>query len=150
LDTETGQYEILEYLTVADCGTVIHPTGLGAQLNGAAVMGFGMTSTEHHVYDPKLGIPATRALYQQKPMTYVDVPSDMSWLAVDKADPQSPMGTRGIGEPPLGSAASALACAISDALGGHMFNRIPISSDMIVNAASGRAQSHKPLQVNTQ
>ncbi|MEK9701574.1 MAG: xanthine dehydrogenase family protein [Deltaproteobacteria bacterium] len=150
LDLETGHYDILEYHTVADCGTVIHPTGLGAQLDGGAIMGFGMASTERHVYDPKLGIPATRALYEQKPPTYLDIPLNMNWLAVNKPDPQSPFGSRGVGEPPLGAAASALASAISDALGGHLFNRIPISTDMIVNAASGRPQSHKALQVNTQ
>ena len=49
----------------------------------------------------------------------------------------------------MGCAAAALLCAISDALGGHYFNRTPIVPDMIVNAASGQAQSHSPLQVNT-
>jgi hypothetical protein len=48
-----------------------------------------------------------------------------------------------------GCAAAALLCAISDALGGHYFNRTPVVADMIVNAAAGRPQSHKPLQVNT-
>jgi phage tail protein X len=43
-----------------------------------------------------------------------------------------------------------LLCAISDALGGHYFNRTPVVTDMIINAAAGQAQSHKPLQVNTQ
>ena len=144
------EYEILDCLTVADCGKVQHPTGLGAQLNGGAVMGLGMTATERHVYDPKLGIPANRGLYQQKPLTYLDVPSIMDWDAVDKPDPQSPFGARGVGEPPLGAAASALASAISDAMGGHLFNRIPVTPDMIVNAVAGKPQSHKPLQVNTQ
>jgi CO/xanthine dehydrogenase Mo-binding subunit len=73
----------------------------------------------------------------------------MDWAAVDKPDPQSPFGSRGVGEPPLGAAASALACAISDAMDGHLFNRIPVTSDMIINVASGQAQSHKTLQVNT-
>jgi hypothetical protein len=40
-------------------------------------------------------------------------------------------------------------CAISDALGGHYFNRTPVVPDMVVNAAAERPQSHKPLQVNT-
>jgi xanthine dehydrogenase molybdenum-binding subunit len=48
-----------------------------------------------------------------------------------------------------GCAAAALLCAISNALGGHYFNRAPIVPDMIVNAAAGRGQSHGPLQVNT-
>ena len=49
----------------------------------------------------------------------------------------------------VGAAASALVCAISDALGGHYFARTPIVADMIVNAAAGREQSHRPLQVST-
>jgi hypothetical protein len=49
----------------------------------------------------------------------------------------------------MGSAASALVSAISDAMGGHYFNRTPIVTDMIVNALSGQEQSHKPLQVAT-
>ena len=150
LDQETGKYEILEYLGVADCGTVMHPDGLGAQMHGGAVMGFGMVSSERHVYDPKLGIPANRGLYQQKPPTYLDVPSKLEWAAVNKPDPQSPFGSRGVGEPPLGAAASAVASAISDAMGGHLFNRIPVTPDMIVNVLFGQPQSHKALQVNTQ
>ncbi len=74
----------------------------------------------------------------------------MGWAAVDIADPQNPVGSKGIGEPVMGCAAAALLCAISDALDGHYFNRSPIVADMIVNAASEQAQSHGPLQVNTQ
>ena len=49
----------------------------------------------------------------------------------------------------MGCAGAALVCAISDALGGHYFNRTPVVADMIINAVSQRAQSHRPLQVNT-
>jgi hypothetical protein len=42
-----------------------------------------------------------------------------------------------------------LLCAISDALGGHYFNRVPVTRDQIINALAGRPQSHKALQVNT-
>jgi hypothetical protein len=34
-------------------------------------------------------------------------------------------------------------------LGGHLFNRTPVSTDMIVNHLAGRPQSHKPLQINS-
>lgn len=46
-------------------------------------------------------------------------------------------------------AAAALLCAISDAPGGHYFNRTPVVPDMIINAVAGQRQSHRPLQVNT-
>ncbi len=73
----------------------------------------------------------------------------MQWGAVDIPDPQNPVGARGVGEPVQGCASAAVLSAISDALGGHYFNRAPVSPDMIVNAAAGRPQSHRPLEVNT-
>ena len=149
LDVETGQFEIIDYLGVADCGTVMHPMGLSGQIKGGAVMGFGMAALERHIYDTHYGLPGTVGFHQIKPPTYLDVPLEMQWNAVDIADPQSPVGSKGIGEPTMGCAAAALLCAISDALDGHYFNRAPIVPDMIVNAASGQAQSHSPLQVNT-
>ena len=149
LDLETGKFEILDYLGVADCGTVMHPQGLAAQIRSGAVMGFGLASLERQVYDPHYGLPRSVGLYQAKPPSYLDVPTQMDTDAVDQPDPQNPMGTKGIGEPLMGCAGAALLCAISDALGGHYFNRTPVLPDMIVNAVADRPQSHKPLQVNT-
>ncbi len=149
VDTETGKVEILDYLGVADCGTVIHPQGLAAQIRGGAIMGFGLATTERHVYDPQYGRPNARALYLAKPHSYLDVPVSMGWDAVDQPDGQNPMGMKGIGEPLEGCASAALINAISDALGGHLFNRTPVVTDMIVNVANGREQSHKPLATNT-
>ena len=150
LDIETGAIRILDYLGVADCGTVLHPQGLAAQVKSGAIMGFGMACTERHFYDSQWGIPGGVGFYQAKPPSYLDVPLELGWDAVDIPDPQNPVGAKGIGEPLMGCATSALLCAISDALGGHYFNRTPVVPDMIVNAAAGQEQSHSPLQVNTQ
>lgn len=150
LDLETGHYEIVDYLGVADCGTVMHPMSLANQVKGGAVMGFGMATTERHVYDPTWGLPAAVGLYQAKPPSYLDVPSVMQWGATDIADPQNPVGAKGVGEPLMGCATAALLCAISDALGGHTFNRTPVVRDMIVNAATGAGQSYEPLAANSQ
>jgi CO/xanthine dehydrogenase Mo-binding subunit len=149
LDVETGKYQIVDYVGVADCGTVIHPMGLATQIKSGAVMGFGLAGSERHIYDPQNGLPGNVGLLQAKPPSYLDVPATMTTAAIDVADPQSPVGTKGVGEPVQGCAAAALLCAISDALGGHYFNRTPVVTDMIVNAAAGRPQSHRPLQVNT-
>jgi CO/xanthine dehydrogenase Mo-binding subunit len=149
LDVETGKLEILDYLAVADCGTVIHPQGLATQIKGGAVMGFGLATLERQIYDPQNGLPGNVGLYQAKPPSYLDVPSVMHADAVDLADPQSPLGTKGIGEPVMGAGAASLMCAISDAMGGHYFNRTPVTPDQIVNVLAGRQQSHTPLAVNT-
>ncbi|MFO7311474.1 MAG: xanthine dehydrogenase family protein molybdopterin-binding subunit [Bacillota bacterium] len=148
VDIETGKVDIVEYLGVADCGTVIHPMSLGTQVCGGAVQGFGLALFEKHVFDTHLGWPATRRLYTSKPPSYLDVPLDMQWAAVDQPDPQNPVGAKGVGEPLMGAAAAAVACAIADALGGHYFNRIPITPDMVLNAAENRPQSYRPLEVN--
>jgi CO/xanthine dehydrogenase Mo-binding subunit len=149
LDTETGKFEILDYVGVADCGTVLHPQGLAHQIKSGAVMGIGLAVTERHIYDPQNGLPGAVGLLQAKPVSYLDVPATMQTAWIDIADPQNPVGAKGIGEPVQGCAAAALLCAISDALGGHYFNRTPVVPDMIVNVAAKRPQSHKPLQVNT-
>jgi CO/xanthine dehydrogenase Mo-binding subunit len=119
-------------------------------VKGGAVMGFGMATTERHVYDPSWGLPAAVGFYQAKPPSYLDVPSVMDWAATDIADPHNPVGAKGIGEPLMGCATAALLCAISDALGGHYFNRTPVVRDMIINAASGTSQSYAALAANSQ
>ncbi|MDP2645025.1 MAG: xanthine dehydrogenase family protein molybdopterin-binding subunit [Desulfobacterales bacterium] len=150
LDLETGKFEILDLTGVADCGTVLHPQSYHHQMNGGAVWGIGMAALERWVYDTQFGRPANRGFHQQKPPSWLDVPLNMKVDAVNIPDPQNPVGVRGMGEPIMGGAAAALLCAISDALGGHLFYRQPVLPDMILNAAAGKPQSHKPLKVNTQ
>lgn len=150
LDLETGKYAILDYVAVADCGTVIHPAGLETQVKSGGIQGLSIAGLERMVYDPQNGLPASVGFYQAKPATYGDCPRAMRVTAVDKPDPSSPLGTKGIGEPLLGCAGSALLCAISDALGGHVFNRTPVVADMIINHVAGRPPTHGPLQTNCQ
>jgi xanthine dehydrogenase molybdenum-binding subunit len=149
LDLETGQHRIIDILTVGDCGTVIHPMGLATQIRGGSVQGISMSTLEHIILDPQNGIPGHIGLLQARPATYLDVPAQLQADWVDQPDSTSPMGTKGIGEPPLGAAGSAVISALSDALGGHVFNRSPVTLDMVLNVAMKRPQSHSPLQVNT-
>jgi CO/xanthine dehydrogenase Mo-binding subunit len=149
LDVETGKYEILDYMGVADCGFVLHPMGLETQIKGGAVMGIGLAGYERHIYDPQNGLPGNINLLAAKPPSYLDVPASLQTAAVGIDDPDNPIGAKGVGEPVQGCCAAALLCAISTALDGHVFNRVPVLPDMIVNAAAGQAPSHTPLQVNT-
>jgi CO/xanthine dehydrogenase Mo-binding subunit len=148
LDLETGKYEILDYVGIAECGTVVHPQGLAQQMKGGAVWGMGMASLERHVYDPQNGLPANISYHQCGIPSYLDVPAVTRTGAVDIPDPQNPFGARGIGEPAMGCSVAALTSAISDALDGHMFGRTPVSADMIINHVTGREQSFLPLQTN--
>jgi CO/xanthine dehydrogenase Mo-binding subunit len=148
VDLETGKHEVIDYVGIADCGTIIHPQGLAQQINGGAVWGFGMASSERHVYDPQNALPANTGLYQAKLPTIMDVPIEMKSGAVDIADPYNPAGGRGVGEPSQGSAVAAVTSAIADALG-HSFNRVPVTPDMIVNFANKKDQESALLAINT-
>ena len=151
LDVETGRVEIIDYLGIPDVGTVLHPKGLAAQVRGAAVMGFGLAALERIVYDPEYGRPQIRGLYQAKPPSWLDVPAAMQSVYVEGAtDPQNPVGAKGVGEPIQGAASSAYLAAITEALDGHTFNRVPVVADMIINHVNGLPQSHKPLQIACQ
>ncbi|NQV69622.1 MAG: xanthine dehydrogenase family protein molybdopterin-binding subunit [Pseudohongiella sp.] len=149
MDTQTGKFEILDYTAIADCGTVVHPKNFDNAMRGGAVWGLGMANLERHVYDPQNGLPANTGLYQSKPPTYMDVSVDTKMGAVNIPDPQNPTGGRGIGEPTQGASAAALASAISDALGGHLFNTAPTTTDMIINHLAGNDYSSKSLKTNT-
>ena len=143
--------EIIDYLGIPDVGTVLHPKGLAAQVRGAAVMGFGLAALERIVYDPEYGRPQIRGLYQAKPPSWLDVPAAMQSVYVEGAtDPQNPVGAKGVGEPIQGAASSAYLAAITEALDGHTFNRVPVVADMIINHVNGLPQSHKPLQIACQ
>ncbi len=145
VDVETGHVEIVDYRCVADCGTVMHPRSLGAQLLGGSIQGFGVARSHKWVYDPKWGVPFTKGFHAAKPPTILDVPLNMQWDAVDLPDPSNPVGGKGIGEAPMPAGAAAVACAIQDAVGGIAFNRTPITTDMVLAAVQEERQPHAAL-----
>ena len=145
VDVETGHVDIVDYRCVADCGTVMHPRGLGAQLLGGAIQGFGVARSHKWVYDPKWGVPFTKGFHAAKPPTILDVPLDAQWDAVDLPDLTNPVGAKGIGESSMPAGAAAVACAIQDAIGGAAFNRTPITTDMVLAALEEDRQPHGAL-----
>ena len=138
LDVETGVVDIKEFVGVTDCGTVIHPRSLGAQLFGGCIQGMGMAMTQRWVFDPQYGVPFANRLYTARPPGMLDIPLDMKWDAVGIADQQTPVGAKGIGEPPVGAGAGALTTAIADAMGGRCLCRTPLTPDIILAELEGR------------
>ena len=148
LDKETGKFDILDLVTIAECGTVVHPQGLANQLRGGAVWGIGLSAYERHLYDPQNGLPASSGYWQSKIPTYLDTPENIGTGWVDLPDPENPVGARGIGEPSMGAVSAALNAAISDALDGHLFNAAPVTADMIINHVAGISENSVPLAQN--
>jgi CO/xanthine dehydrogenase Mo-binding subunit len=136
IDTETGAYEILDYLAVADVGTVLHPHGLEGQLHGGAVQGFGHARSQNWVYDPHYGVPLAKRFHHNRPPTILDIPTAvaMRWEALNIPDPQTPVGAKGVGEAAVGAGAAALRCALADAIGDDLVRRTPVTPDMILSS----------------
>jgi xanthine dehydrogenase molybdenum-binding subunit len=148
VDTETGMYQLLDYLAVGDVGTVIHPAALGGQLAGRSILGIGHAMGQRWVYDQKYGVPLARRFYNNNPPTILDVPLVMQWEAVGLPDPETPVGARGIGEPPVAAGCCSVLNAISAALGDEVFVRAPVLVDHILNALETGKPGQAPLTAN--
>jgi CO/xanthine dehydrogenase Mo-binding subunit len=143
VDVETGKYTLADYLCCADVGTIVHPAALGGQILGRSTLGFGHAMGQKWVYDPHYGAMVSTRFYQNKPPTILDVPVDMQWDALNIPDPETPVGARGIGEPPVGGACASILNALSDALGDEIFRRAPVNLDTILTSLeAGRPVQH--------
>jgi xanthine dehydrogenase molybdenum-binding subunit len=143
VDVETGSYQIVDFLAYADVGTVIHPAALGGQVLGRSILGMGHAIGQKWVFDRHYGEMVSKRFYQNKPPTILDVPVDMQWGAVDLPDPETPVGARGIGEPPVGGGCASILNALSDALGDEIFQRAPVNLDTILTSLeAGRPMQH--------
>ena len=84
------------------------------------------------MYDQHWGLAVAKRFYSNKPPTILDVPHNMKWGALDLPDPQTPVGAKGIGEPPQGAGAGAVLSAVADATGDVL--RTPVTPDMILSS----------------
>lgn len=148
VDIETGAYRLVDYTAVADAGTVVHPRAFGGQVLGRSVLGMGHALAQKTVYDPQYGVALATRFYQNRPPTILDVPAKMQWASVDIPDPETPVGARGIGEPPVAAGACAVLNALSDALGDEVYRRAPVGLDMILMALEHGRPMHSALAAN--
>ena len=145
VDIETGDYQILDYMAVGDSGTIIHPRAYGGQILGRSVLGMGHALAQKTVYDQHYGLPLATRMYESRPPTILDVPRNMRWDAVNLPDPETPVGARGIGEPPVGAGACAVLNALSAAVGDNVICRAPATLDCILMALEHGRPMQEPL-----
>jgi CO/xanthine dehydrogenase Mo-binding subunit len=148
VDVETGVYHIVDFLAVADVGTVIHPAALGGQILGRSMLGISHAIGQKWVYDQHYGVALAKRFHYNKPPTILDAPMHMEWAAVELPDPETPVGARGIGEPPVASGCCAVLNAISAALGDEVFRRAPVNLDGILMALEAGKPMMLPLTAN--
>ena len=148
LDVETGKVDVIHYTATTDCGTVVHPRGLGGQIFGGSFQGMGIAMSQKWVFDPVWGVSFAKRLYTARPPGILDVPIDVQWAAVELPDPQTPIGAKGIGEPCVGAGSAALTSAIADAMEGTCLCRTPLTPDVLLAEIEGLEPAYGPLDLH--
>jgi CO/xanthine dehydrogenase Mo-binding subunit len=145
VDVETGVYRLVDFTAVADVGTVINPRSLKGQTFGGVMLGIGHAIGQKWVYDQHYGVPLAKRFYQNKPPTILDAPASYEFAALDIPDPETPVGARGIGEPPVGAGMGAVLNALASAVGDNVFRRAPVTADMILTSLEAGRPVTEPL-----
>jgi xanthine dehydrogenase molybdenum-binding subunit len=145
VDVETGKTRLVDYLAVADIGTVVNPRSLHGQILGGINLGIGHALQQKFAYDQHYGVALARRFYQNKPLTILDIPAEMHTEALGIADPETPVGARGVGEPPVGAGYGSVMNAIADAVGEEAFRRAPVTADIVLMSLEHGKRMHSPL-----
>ncbi|WP_424811978.1 xanthine dehydrogenase family protein molybdopterin-binding subunit [Roseococcus sp. YIM B11640] len=117
IDRETGEIDVISYVSVNDAGRVVNPMIVEGQIQGGALQGLGQAMCEAVVYDPESGQPLS-ASFQDYCMPRADVLVAGYVTALDQSVPckTNPLGVKGVGELGTIGATPALVNAVADAL----------------------------------
>jgi len=130
VDTETGAVRVLKYAAAHDVGRAINPQSVEGQIQGGAVQGLGYGLMEEVIADEGINLTTSFASYLIP--SAADVP-DVEPIVVESGEGLGPFGARGIGEPPIGPPAAAVANAIADATGARV-TRLPLTAERVAAA----------------
>ena len=114
VDRVTGAVRIDKYVTMHDCGRILHPAMVAGQVTGGFAQALGAALLEEHAYAPDGSfIAGTFADYLLP--TAMEVPEPLI-LHYETASPFTPLGAKGVGEGNCMSTPVCIANAVADAL----------------------------------
>ena len=115
VDRITGAVRIDKYVTMHDCGRVLHPAMVAGQVRGGFAQAVGAALYEEYAYaDDGSFISGTLADYLMP--TAMEVPAPRI-LHYETPSPFTPLGAKGVGEGNCMSTPVCIANAVADALG---------------------------------
>ena len=133
VDPQTFALNVLKYVVVHDCGTVINPLILAGQVHGGVAQGIGNAFYEQLVFDDD-GQLLNASLADYLLPTALEVPN-MEIGHTVTASPLNPLGIKGAGEAGAIPVGPLFAQAIEDALAllpkGIELNEIPLSPNRL-------------------
>ncbi|GAB4058970.1 xanthine dehydrogenase subunit D [Catellatospora paridis] len=128
VDTELGLVKVVEIVTAQDVGKAVNPAAVTGQIHGGTAQGLGLALMEEiQLVDGKVRNPSFTDYLLP---TIMDMPP-MTVDVLELADPHSPYGLRGVGEPPTISSTPAVVAAIRAATGAAL-TRVPVRPEHIV------------------
>lgn len=140
IDDETGQVDLVRYVSVDDVGNVANPKIVEGQMHGSITFGVGPALLEEVVYDER------GHLLSDSFLTYaVPRPSRLPTYELDRTvtpTPLNPLGAKGAGDVSQPAVAPAIVNAICDALGdlGVRHLDIPVTPEKIWRAMQMQGQ----------
>ena len=115
IDRVTGAARIDKYVTMHDCGTILHPGMVAGQVTGGFAHAVGAALYEEYAYsDDGSFLTGTFADYLVPTTMEIPVPVI---LHHETPSPFTPLGAKGVGEGNCMSTPVCLANAVADALG---------------------------------
>jgi aerobic carbon-monoxide dehydrogenase large subunit len=149
VDPDTGRVEIVKYVAVDDCGTVINPMIVDGQVMGGVAQGIAEAMYEEAVYDEN-GTLLTGNMSTYRVPSAAELPN----FTLDRTVTPSttnPMGVKGIGEAGTIASPPAVLNAVADALRpvGVEFIDMPASAERVwraIQAAKGQAPAERPAE----
>ncbi|MBI4213571.1 MAG: xanthine dehydrogenase family protein [Chloroflexi bacterium] len=142
VDMETGQTEIVKYVSVHDCGTVLNPRIVATQHTGATAQGIGVAMYEEVIYDEE-GKLLTGTFMDYLLPTANEMPR-FEFGHMETPTPFTPLGAKGAGETGTISPPCALGNAIEDAIGAPL-RRPPYTPENVLKAIQKGRASVSPV-----
>ena len=135
VDEETGFVKPLRYYGVHDCGKIINPLLVDAQIHGGVAQGIGAALHERLVYDEN-GQLLTATFMDYTIPTAVELPPQIELEHQETPSPATPLGTKGAGESGIAGPMSAVASAVEDAFSDRKIQLmdLPVSPDRVWGA----------------
>jgi CO/xanthine dehydrogenase Mo-binding subunit len=131
VDPETAKVRILRCTIAQDVGRALHPGYVEGQMQGAMAQGIGWALSEEYFYDQK-GLLRNSGLLDYRMPTCLDLPM-IEALIVEVANPNHPLGVRGVGEVGIVPPMAAVANAIHRAIGARI-TQLPMSPPRVLKA----------------
>lgn len=122
VDVELGLVKVVQVATAQDVGRALNPLSVLGQIEGGVAQGVGLAVMEEIIQVD--GIVANPSFTDYLLPTMLDMPDVVADL-VEEPDPLSPLGAKGVGEPPVISSTPAVVAAIRDATG-RALRRVPV------------------------